>query len=577
VTAQDESVDFERNSGSRKTRWILKVIDRIQVCLVLACLGSLCARSILAQERPTEQSVLKSESALVVLDVVVIDKDGQPVHGLKFSDFSVFEQAQHMALQNVEEHRSDRSEQPLPAASKTLPPNFFTNVSDTPNDGPLNVLLFDALNTATVDQMYLREQVIEYIKRIPQGTRIAIFGLSNRLYTLQDITSDPAMVTTAIRMFTASKTAVPPNLRGWYTLAAIDELARYLAGLPGRKNLIWFAGSFEHGILSFKDRKNVFGTPSNLADEAQATSYLLTRSRVAVYPIDARGLFSNPKLSAQFAGPPGGGPPGTGGFTESESHFLGERAGEKFAMKQLAESTGGKAFYDTNGLTDAVNDAINNGSNYYTLTYAPTDRNWNGRYRNVQVVLKQSELHAFYRPGYFAYSPNATGPHGGNVSSTKVMDAAMLFGAAGATQIPFVTRIEATTVTEHALPKNNQPSLKRMKPPYRRYSVWVGTNIKDFSLTTATDAVHHGSLEFEILLYNATGELLNAVRETARIDLSVEKYESLLQSGLEFRQDIDAPAKGQYFLRIGVRDVDSDRVGAVEIPLRAIRLAAPGT
>jgi hypothetical protein len=116
-----------------------------------------------------------------------------------------------------------------------------------------------------------------------------------------------------------------------------------------------------------------------------------------------------------------------------------------------------------------------------------------------------------------------------------------------------------------------------MKPPYRRYSVWVGTNIKDFSLTTATDTVHHGSLEFEILLYNATGELLNAVRETARIDLSVEKYESLLQSGLEFRQDIDAPAKGQYFLRIGVRDVDSDRIGTVELPLRAITLTAPGT
>ena len=36
------------------------------------------------------------------------------------------------------------------------------------------------------------------------------------------------------------------------------------------------------------------------------------------------------------------------------------------------------------------------------------------------------------------------------------------------------------------------------------------------------------------------------------------------------RQDVDTPAKGEYFLRIGMHDPISDHVGAVEVPLSAI-------
>ena len=64
---------------------------------------------------------------------------------------------------------------------------------------------------------------------------------------------------------------------------------------------------------------------------------------------------------------------------------------------------------------------------------------------------------------------------------------------------------------------------------------------------------------------------MNAIREIGKAKLPAARYESLLQSGLKFHQNIDAPAKGEYFLRIGVRDVGSDRVGAVEVPLAAIQ------
>ena len=244
-------------------------------------------------------------------------------------------------------------------------------------------------------------------------------------------------------------------------------------------------------------------------------------------------------------------------------------------MNVLAEETGGMAFYDTNGLKEAVQEAINDGSNYYTLAYVPNDRRWDGRYRDVRVTLDQSGVELFYRKGYFAYDPDAPRAHEGQALPMSVMDSAMLLGGPNPTQIPFMVKIVPAAGTENTLPPSNQPNVKKMKPPYRHYTVWYGANLKSLTFTVTPDGTHHGSLEFAALLYSPDGELMNATREMMKVDLPAARYEMALRRGLEFRQNIDAPAKSEYFLRIGVHDVPSDRVGAVEVPLAAIPPAPP--
>jgi len=553
---------------------VLRKLTIVASCLFGAVLAGVCLLE--SQVKPSQDAidgkdVLKSESPLVVLDVVVTDKKGQPVYGLNRSDFTVFERDEKMTLQSFEEHRADQAppSASLPA-KQVLARNVFSNVSDTPDNGPLNVLLMDALNTPMADQMYVREQMLEYVKKVPEGTRIAIFGLSNRLYLLQGVTTDPALVKAAVQMFMA-KAPVMPQLRGWYTLAAIDELARYLSGLPGRKNLIWFAGSFNLGIVSDGDRADRFGSLANFADDAKQTANLLTRSRVAVYPIDARGLFSNPDMSAGVALPPGAQMLGPSAWQISDGKFLGERAAEKITMNTLAERTGGKAFYDTNGLKEALQQAINNGSNYYTLAYAPTDRKWDGRYRSVRVKLERSDVDLSYRRGYFAYDPSVPRAHEGKSQSMSVMHSAMLLGGPNPTQILFTVKIEPAAKSENSLPPTNQPNVKKMKPPYRRYTVSYDVNLRTVAFKTIQDGIHQGYLEFEVSLYSPDGELMNAIGKLVRVKVPAAAYESRRQSGWKFQQNIDAPVKSKCFLRIGVHDVSTDRVGAVEVPLAAIQ------
>jgi len=72
--------------------------------------------------------------------------------------------------------------------------------------------------------------------------------------------------------------------------------------LPGRKNLIWFSGSFPINILPNEDLLNPFSVVASAEDEFRETSNLLARSQVAVYPIDARGLMTMPMMSAANSG-----------------------------------------------------------------------------------------------------------------------------------------------------------------------------------------------------------------------------------------------------------------------------------
>jgi hypothetical protein len=68
---------------------------------------------------------------------------------------------------------------------------------------------------------------------------------------------------------------------------------------------------------------------------------------------------------------------------------------------------------------------------------------------------------------------------------------------------------------------------------------------------------------------------MNGVKEKVRAKLRAGEFASRGWTGLKFHQNIDAPAKSEYFLRIGVHDLSSDRVGSVEVPLAAIQPTAP--
>jgi hypothetical protein len=236
-------------------------------------------------------------------------------------------------------------------------------------------------------------------------------------------------------------------------------------------------------------------------------------------------------------------------------------------MQELAQDTGGRAFYDTNGIKDALARAIENGENYYTLAYIPDDAKFDGKFRKIQVKLPQQNLQLAYRQGYFAESSTA---HSSNALLSP-SEGAIQRGAPPSSQIPFKVRV---------LPSDD-PSLKELKSqpgpaglmaeklhsPVKRYWIDYAADMHPVAANVGSDGLHHLSVEFAAIAYDRDGKILNVANRAFKLNLQPAQYNQIMQSGLPLHQELDLPA-GEVYLRLAVHDLSTDRIGSIEIPLR---------
>jgi hypothetical protein len=247
-----------------------------------------------------------------------------------------------------------------------------------------------------------------------------------------------------------------------------------------------------------------------------------------------------------------------------------QQAEEHLTMEAVAEETGGKALYNNNDLAALSADAIASGSNFYTLTYTPVNQTLDTRFRTITVKVDQPGLNLVYRTGYYAVEPD-TDSRGKKIEKVSAMQAAMMRGGLDATQVLFHVTVAQAPGTEATLPADNQPDAKQMKPPYRHYTISYSIDVHGIDFATSPDGNYRGSFEYGVRVYNADGdEIVNSVSTTVSPILPPTVYRSMLRTGANASQQIDVPATGDYFLRIAMHDLASDRVGAIEVPTASI-------
>src|SRR5271167_1789211 len=143
-----------------------------------------------AQQAPADVPTItiRVNTRLVVVDVVVRDKKGQPVTGLKSEDFTLEENGKKQRVSvfvppGITNHAVAT---PVPAGVLS---NHPENVSPA---GVPTVLLLDAANSSFTNQAYARSQMLKYVLEQGQtGRPMAVLTLTNRLSVLQQFTSDP--------------------------------------------------------------------------------------------------------------------------------------------------------------------------------------------------------------------------------------------------------------------------------------------------------------------------------------------------------------------------------------------------
>jgi VWFA-related protein len=578
---------------------------------------------------PAEAPTFRVIAREVLLDVLVIDKSGQPVTGLKPSDFSVTEEGEAQIIRRVSEHHAmDAADLSKLTSVPDLPPNTFSNYTPVRNSNASIVLLLDAMDSPVEAQMAMREQLISFLKHMQPGPPVAIFQIDTEMRLIQGFTTDPRVLLAAAESkrdmpSLAKPTAAPRNFSGdaVYRRTLMENLrdgmrmmGSYLAGYPGRKNLIWFTGRIPMTRLG-QGFGNPFGDGMTVADsdsESQELTDVLTVSRIAVYPVDTYGLVVGPGFSAASAR---GGMPamrsGIPGFTNHAN------------MDLIAEQTGGKAYYNTNDFTRVIGDVVRTSSSYYTVAFATTNTKWNGEFRHIKITVDRPDIELLHKDGYYAYSldkreqsgiaaiekrmadaaeqqgseaekslppsgaqnPGATANNaalGATIhhSSAGGFDAAMGLGAIPPTEIVFAARLQPDANAEKlnknaAMPPDNYLKPEWQHKPFRNYTIFYDADLHRARFTRTPDGMRHASMEFVAVVYTADGEAVNSIIETASLDVTADRYRELLVSGLHTKEEIAIPVKGNFFLRLGVHDKLGGQVGALEIPVDQIRLDVP--
>jgi VWFA-related protein len=564
--------------------------------VLLFFLGVFAASPLHAQTPPTTDaskapqtatSAIKVETRVVLLDVVVTDHKGETIPNLRQEDFQVTEDGKPQAVSAFEEHKRETS---APVSLPALPPNVYTNIQPVKSGDSVNVLLIDLLNTQPWFQKGVCTQAIKYLNAVPPGTRLAIFTLNTQqLRLVRGFTTDFSGLAAALDdkksgvipesswlnptpsrqkaemaglqamiMMQASPVAVDAmneylgreaafrtGNRSELTLQAFQHLARYLSGIPARKNVIWFADTFP---ISFVPENKVH-TPGH-QEHVRQTSDMLTAAQVAIYPVSARGLIVDGDFDV---------PRDTPG-----EDILDELATTQIAMEAIAQDTGGRAFYSTNGLDAAMAKAIDEGSHYYTLAYAPTNVKTDSKYRRIEVKSLHGVYKLSYRRGYYADRPQSGQAE---AAAGDPLIPLVGFGMPNFDQVTY--RIQAAPVHPQPAPDAPRAGVNtEMKGPFTRYGVDVVVSLKDLAFERTPDGIRHGRIEAMLIAYDREGKIINILKKKSRLALKPAVYSELQAKGLPFYLEIDVPL-GDVYLRTGIFDLESGNAGTLGLPLVA--------
>src|SRR5713101_7044676 len=148
-------------------------------------------------ESEIPQPAIRVTTHMVLVDVVVTDKQGKAITGLHPEDFVVEENGKSQKIASVS---TPKDNSPAPP---DLPPGIYSNRPQYRSPGSaVTVMLLDALNTPFRDQAYARRQMLSFVKeQFKPGERMAVFTLTGKLNVLQDFTSDPQILYEALQRF----------------------------------------------------------------------------------------------------------------------------------------------------------------------------------------------------------------------------------------------------------------------------------------------------------------------------------------------------------------------------------------
>jgi VWFA-related protein len=527
--------------------------------------------AVLAAAQQVEP-VYRTGTQLVQVDVVVRNDKG-PIKGLTKDDFTIQDKGkpQTIAVFAMNEQAGDT------AKATPLPPGVASNRINTSGDSAqtATVILFDRLNilepqTGTTGnsggalsglgsgaQARAGRQVLESLASMKGTEHVALYSLFQDLTVVRDFTESSEPLIEAAKRAIASpqkagatpaeqaldatlRDALSPGhplentVRAEITRKAFRGIARRMAGVPGRKSLIWIASSFPL----------TFGNDANRRTDDQAEvdniSNLLSDANIALYSIDPRGAgtaFTQPANSDDGGGK-GGGTKGGKGMRALDNSAPGTGLSGVETMEQIANQTGGKSFINVNDIAPPIRETIDSSEVSYTLGFYVDDKALDGKKHDLSVKVSKkadtSGAKISFRKSYLAAAKREH-PQMNELVSDR-LDA---------------NRIG---VMAAAAPAPNRPGID---------AVQVRVDLKDLQFEKRADKWNSS---FDLVLALEAGGEPKVSVSPKTLSLSDDQLRQGMAGGVTIDNTVPAPDKTAT-LRVVIQDKSSGEAGSVRIPL----------
>jgi VWFA-related protein len=432
--------------------------------------------------------------------------------------------------------------------------------------------------------------MIRLLKTLPPDTPVVVLLLGQSLGVVQAFSSDPAVLRAAIDRATGSSPSPNSasgnrsdsflslvdfeengdkedyvsgqiedfekgdhthtlNFRVETTVSVLTNIARYLSGYPGRKNLIWVSASFPIALESKPTlEKDAFGEDRAFAERVQDAAGALSDAQVAVYPMDARIAGTDgPGVPASSPGRGGSmasfrvGPPSGSLSGERDAHIA------EATMDELAGDTGGKTCKNTNDLSACIEGALKDSSSYYELAYEPQNADWDGGFLTISMKTTRSGVKLSYRRSYFAQDAEAPAAQ---------QPAEQLLKQACRDLLPSTT----ISLAARVVPRGPGGELTYMlSAPMGALSLAPPGESSELGVQTA------------LCEYGAKGDSMQFLMMKPQT-VSDAAYQIWQAHGFEEYVNVP-PMAGTGWLRVAVVDARTGSTGALDIPMRAEDLA----
>lgn len=537
------------------------------------------------------------------------------------------------SFQEFEESSTDKpAANPAEAVAPKPSPNVFSNKTHGPESGAIVLVLFDMLNTPTQEQAYARDQLIKFLSSKPKDLQFALCTMSSgssHLQLVQGFTSDENVLLAAAKSkknvprdarWDVARTGTKQNVdmvqilaqegqssgfqnlvrtlqhsevqqqvmdtneRVGITLDSMTSLARYLSGISGRKNIVWLSGSFPVAIAAATNSGNYQVDNPNYNYRIRQVTNLLAESQIAVYPVDIRGMLTG-ALDAGTAtvvphapsmNPKVGGGPGSRILAPTPSvpqnfQAFEQEGAERDTLLQFALATGGTAFLSTNGIREAIATASEQGSNYYTLSYSPANKAYDGKFRKITVQLAQKGYTLHYRRGYYADDVYSAARDAELARRARFV--ALQHASPISHQFAFSVRIAPLggkkKIDRGKLGAVSVPSRKKATPPAQLEAEHY---LIDYSMDGTEpsfqfkDSNYTNTLLLMVASFDRDGNMLSVLSSLGTRQLQQSEYEKTIAKEFGVQQEVDIPADAAS-IRIGIQDQMSNHLGTVDIPL----------